>query len=695
MPMRHVITMWVVLTAALQYASADCRFYFASQHDWGNKQGFYLDVEGCEMDSLRLILGVADGKEWRYLAYVPPFQAGKRYEAKAVITPQGAQLFLDGKLVGDQQGGFAPSTGLLELNSTPSWAADLGEYLMVKENARLTIAREDRKTERREESFEKEAARPVPLQLFERGAPRNLELKLEEGDGLTIETTFRCEGADLRGCAPLVDKYGQCRYADWPEKVKSDDDLQADIAREDERLAQMPPPEDRDQYGGLKNAGWSEKATGFYRVVRRNGFWFLITPQGNPCFYVGVCAPPAVTWETTPVTDREFIFEWLPPKGTPGWAANCWGENQGTEYYCLHTANLIRKYGDPAAIGDRATERAFRRLRAWGFCGGGKWGAPKGMIEAPVLGQGATPSLAGHADVFDPKVCETFRAELEKQIAPRRDDPLVIGWSFGNEYDQLIKRGEVLEVLKKPADVPAKRALVDYALKELYGGSVAQTSAAWKVQATTAEELYAATPEPPAGDIEKLRQFYEDRYYEFLYRTTKGIDPNHLYLGNWIVPGWWESEDDWRIHARHLDVIGYDRYHPVLLDESLQRLVAESDKPILCGEFSFPAWYDGLRGFGRYGCWARDDAESGQMYQRWVRDATANPYCIGLMWFIYRDQPITGRGPGRGVSAYFGEHFAFGVITEQDKPKWDLVTRMREANLTATKRRVEASGKNG
>ena len=685
------ITLTLGSLSLLASARADCRFYFANQRDWGSKRGFYLDVEGCERDSLRLILGVADGKDWRFAAKVPPFQAGRRYEAKAVLTPQTTQLYLDGVLVDEKPGGFQPSASPFELNNTPGWAAELGDYLMVQENARLTITRKDGKTENLQESFEKEAARPIPLQLFERGAPRTIKAALQEGDSLTIETAFRCENADIHKWSPLLDPYGQCRHAEWPEKVKTDEDLRAEIAREDERLAKMPPPTDRDPYGGLTTVGWTEQPTGFYRVVQRNGFWFLITPEGHPCFYVGVCGPPAITWETSPVTDREFIFEWLPPKGTPGWSANCWGENQGTEYFCFHTANLRRKYGD--AFADRATEQAFRRLKAWGFCGGGKWGAPKGMIEAPVLGQGATPSLAGHPDVFDPQVCATFRTELEKQIAPRRTDPLVLGWSFGNEYDQLIKRGEIGDVLRKPAETPAKRALIDYALANLYEGSVDKLAAAWKIQAATVQDVYAASPTLPAPDLEKLRCTYEDRYYDFLYRTIKELDPNHLYLGNWIVPGWWESEEDWRIHARHLDVIGYDRYDPVFADERLLRLTKESGKPILCGEFSFPAWYDGLRGFGRYGCWAKDDADSGELYRRWVREATANPYALGLMWFIYRDQPITGRGPGRGVAAYFGEHFAFGVITEQDQPKWDLVARMREANLSATAERVRASAK--
>ena len=80
----------------------------------------------------------------------------------------------------------------------------------------------------------------------------------------------------------------------------------------------------------------------------------------------------------------------------------------------------------------------------------------------------------------------------------------------------------------------------------------------------------------PPQDIEKLRRFYADRYYGFIYETVKEIDPNHLYLGFWITVGWWENEEDWRLIARHCDVIGYDRYRNVYGGDPLMRLEEEA-----------------------------------------------------------------------------------------------------------------------
>ena len=294
-------------------------------------------------------------------------------------------------------------------------------------------------------------------------------------------------------------------------------------------------------------------------------------------------------------------------------------------------------------------------------------------------------------DVFDPEVRAQFREDLEKEIGPRRDDPLVLGWSYGNEYGEIVKRTEIAEIMKMGADVPAKRALIYHAIAERHEGSAPKAAEAWDAQpAVTVEALCEAELELPAEDVELLREFYEDKYYECLYQTFKEVDPNHLYLGNWIVPTWWESEEDWRIHARHVDVIGYDRYAPSYDDELMRRLAAETDKPILCGEYSFPAWYGGQRGFGRFHTNAADDADGGELYKGWMRGAAEDPHCVGMLWFHYRDQAITGRGPGRGVEAFFGEHFAFGLITETDRPKWDMVRAMREANLAAPAQRLAA-----
>ncbi len=143
--------------------------------------------------------------------------------------------------------------------------------------------------------------------------------------------------------------------------------------------------------------------------------------------------------------------------------------------------------------------------------------------------------------------------------------------------------------------------------------------------------------------------------------------------------------------ARHCDVVGYDRYSDSFADADFARLLREADKPVLCGEFSFPPTYNGARGFGVYGqAHAVDDADAGRRYGRWVGKAARNPACVGVCWFQYRDEPVTGRGPGLGPDLVYGEHYAFGLVDVTDTPKWDLGAPVRAENLAAAGQRLAA-----
>jgi hypothetical protein len=267
----------------------------------------------------------------------------------------------------------------------------------------------------------------------------------------------------------------------------------------------------------------------------------------------------------------------------------------------------------------------------------------------------------------------------------RVNDPLILGWSYGSEYKQIVTPDEIASILGMGAATPAKRALVDHALSAIYGGNVAAMAAAWGVHATLA---------PPAADIETLREYYADRYYEFLYQTVKSIDPNHLYFGSWIVPGWWVNSADWQLMAAHVDVMGFDRYAPAFEDSLLRSLAKSSGKPIFLGEFSFPPSYNLMRGYEVYPeASASDDADAGAKYRTTLEAAARNPWCVGVAWFEYRDEPVSGRGfPGETHPGLVeGEDYAFGMVDVADRPKYDLVEQVRATNLAMAQRRLALS----
>jgi len=246
----------------------------------------------------------------------------------------------------------------------------------------------------------------------------------------------------------------------------------------------------------------------------------------------------------------------------------------------------------------------------------------------------------------------------------------------------------VQAILGLSASSPAKKAFVDRALSVIYGGSVNSLAAAWKITATTAADIYASNPAPPAKDLETLRQFYERAYYSTNYQTVKTVDPNHLYFGSWILAG---NSTDWPIAAANCDVVGFDDFSPGPLDSDLQAQFTSTAKPVLLGAWGVPSDYGGTRGFG----WSQytnamtlSDSVSGDAYAQELASIAANPYVVGAMLFDYYDEPLTGRGNSAGVgnissNLVIDEDFAFGLVDVTDTPKYDLVNKVRSANIAA------------
>ena len=670
---------WLALSCCLSSHTAENRLWMASQSDFGAKRGFYLDFENNAPDparpkltTLRLILAVGDGKNWRFLEHTPIWQYGHDYQVKAIIAPGHDELWLDGVKVKEEPGAFLPQESeTVDAGLIPSWAGAAAEYLLFEKTLSLTI------TGRKPLAIPLTDMTTLPqaLALFEPQAPQTPPFQITVGQTLTIEATFRIvpRPADLHPLAPFLDRFGQPITAHFAGKVENESMLKAAAREESRRLAAWKTQAVFDRFGGSRHIANPEAATGFYHAVRRDGFWWLVTPLGTKCFYTGLDSAPALAWDKTPTTGREYLWQSLPSKTTETvaiWGVNSWGDGADVEYFAPQSSNMLRKYGPNWQLTEKAL--TTKRLQAWGFSGLGKWCDPLPNVpDIPVLHLSGVPTLGRHPDFFDPAIQSLVRTKLESQIAPRRRDPYVVGWSIGNEYDEIITMAEIKDILALPDATPAKHALLDEARTNLSQADPAKFTDA---------------------DREHLRRFYADRYYDFLYRTVKAIDPNHLYLGFWIAVGWWENEEDWRLIAKHCDMVGYDNYSRPFASPDFARLLREADKPVLCGEFAFPPNYNGTRGFGFYeAAHAIDDADAGTQYKRWVEEAAHNPYCVGVCWFQYRDEPYTGRGPGHGPDLVYGEHYAFGMVDVTDTPKWNLVEPVRAENLVTAEQRQTAA----
>ncbi len=96
----------------------------------------------------------------------------------------------------------------------------------------------------------------------------------------------------------IVDGFGQFLQGEWPEKVSSPEMLRAKGAEEARAVVQwLADLPSRDRFDGLLEAG-GFRATGFFRTEQRGGRWWLVTPEGNGFFSIGmdVIAPAGETY---------------------------------------------------------------------------------------------------------------------------------------------------------------------------------------------------------------------------------------------------------------------------------------------------------------------------------------------------------------------------------------------------------------
>jgi hypothetical protein len=240
----------------------------------------------------------------------------------------------------------------------------------------------------------------------------------------------------------IVDGFGQFLPGEWPEKVSSVEMLRAKGDEEERALAQwLADLPKRDRFGGFLGTG-GFRATGFFRTEQRDRRWWLVTPDGNGFFSIGMDVI-ALTGETY-VDGREFMFRDLPPPN--GELAAHWSEednragmwrafNHGRAFN-FYTANLQRKFGRDWR--ERWQEETVRRLVAWGFNTIGNWGEPKlwAMHSMPYsvplwldgkLWWGGTP------DPFDPRFAPAVDQMARNAAAQFGSDPWLVGYFVDNE----------------------------------------------------------------------------------------------------------------------------------------------------------------------------------------------------------------------------------------------------------------------
>ncbi len=494
-----------------------------------------------------------------------------------------------------------------------------------------------------------------------------------------IRAAGHVELLDAKTFFPFIDEFGQFIHMDWPGKTHSLEELIAHGKAEEKDLAAHPGPADRDRYGGWI-AGPELRATGFFRVQKYRGKWWMVDPQGRLFWSHGIdCVRSA---NATPITDREHYYRNLPEAdspfakfyGTGSWAPHGYYKDHSPyKTYDFSQANFLRKYG-------RNWEKALaeithRRLKSWGMNTIANWSDSSIylMRKTPYVCtvsysakrlEGSEGYWGKFYDVFDPSFRQALRRQLASEKSKTAGDPWCIGYFVHNELSWGDEVSLAVATLICPADQPAKRVFVDD-LRTKYK-TIDKLNAAWDTRHKTWEILLQSRQAPDKKKAwADLTAFYTrtaETYFGTIREELKKVAPDQLYMGCRFA---WVNDRAARAAAKFCDVVSYNRYSYSVEEH---RLPDGIDKPVIIGEFHFGALDRGMFHTGLRKTANQQDRAA--KYKSYVRGALRNPYIVGTHWFQYKDQATTGRGDG--------ENYQIGFIDVCDKPYPEIVQACRE-----------------
>jgi hypothetical protein len=545
---------------------------------------------------------------------------------------------------------------------------------------------------------------------------------------ILVERFGVVEGDDLRNAAysGIVDGYGQFTRGNWPEKVAGDEQLKASASKEQVQLKGWLDERSRlalDPYGGLLR-GPTFQATGFFHSEKRDGRWYIVTPQGHAFFSLGVNAVSADGGKTY-VGGREWMFSGLAQASEP--AGQYYGESdnrdgngssQGRGYnygrwFDFYRANLQRTYGTTCDAGGCAAaafdptawqEHTLDRLQAWGFNTIGNWSdnsletnerVPY-TLPLSIVGDYASISTGMDwwgrmPDPFDPRFAMATERAVAIAARDHRDDPWLVGYFADNELawaapgaDPKARYALAYGTLKLTTDVPAKRAFLKQ-LRDKYRNQQGLSKAwgvdipAWELMEDPGFEPPMPNPEHPEieADFKHFQRTFADAYFKTIADALKWHAPNHMLLGGRYAISTPEAV---AACAQYCDVLSFNFYTPKPQDGYDFSELRALDKPILVSEFHF-----GSRDRGPF--WggvmevAREE-DRGPAYAKFLKAALDEPAIVGVHWFQYLDQPVTGR-------LLDGENGHFGLVGITDVPYQGFVSAVRKANLDAAQRLVK------
>lgn len=417
------------------------------------------------------------------------------------------------------------------------------------------------------------------------------------------------------------------------------------------------------------------KASGFYRVENVDGVWWLVDPQGELTWSIGVQSIGNILWENPALTkiveekyggNQSFYMEDQIPR-LRQWNFTTSGSWSGPAFYELNQ-RLITKGEEP-----------FPSFHFIGF-------TTVGDQAYSVRNRDGMVNDFGEHAMVDP-FNELWQAEAEEKV--KKITALYDGvpWLVGYFVDNEIEMENLTKYLHSTA---CKQELILW-LEEKYEAQVDRLNQAWSNPDQTytygnfaeiGEDIPDQNPTPQAEkDLEEFVRHLMKTYIDFTVDIIRKYDKNHLIISNRFALG--NKTKALREIGNFVDL--FDRYDIVCTNlyaksggsytpdqmELLQYLHEETGRPILIGEWSFHAKESNIP-LDWWGNKVVDTMEErGEAYHRTMMSWAYLPYMVGAHFYKWGN----GYGP---VGRYRGRNS--GIVNDQNQPYQPFVNMITKTN---------------
>jgi agarase len=361
----------------------------------------------------------------------------------------------------------------------------------------------------------------------------------------------------------------------------------------------------------------------------------------------------------------------------------------------VYRSNLIRKYGSNWA--NTSQDVIVRRLRTWGFntVGPSSWGPLydsshqiANMQETAITGTFRTITTPGGSapmpDPFDPAWASAVSAKLGPLVAQLNTNPYNAGLFVDNELpwaqhwqNENYRYDLAYNVLSAPSSQPAKRRFYNNML--LKYRTISRLNQAWGTSYGSWVAFLnnqSFRPNNPNAtlrrDMEEFLNALATQYFGTVKSKLTAFNYKGLYLGcrfAYIAPEVLSAA------ARYCDVISFNCYD--LIPSQWRGELKTLDKPVLVGEFAFSASDRGRLASNAPCGVTEEDRVAG--FNRYISDIATWPNLVGLHWYKWEDDPLTGRMWDSGTHG-------LGLVSITDVPYTELVAAAKQANTMLNQR---------